>query len=522
MPISDEARERIRQGHEGRTKESYRENEPRMDRVTSLEQTDPRGYQELLRKIAAKMLVPHSEGQKEVLTAEERFLVLCAGRRWGKSKIGAARALRMARKGNNIIWWVAPTYRVVKRGYEEVINQLPAELLTKPAPPSSAFDAGRAVRLELKTGGRIEFYSAERPEGMLGGSCDYLIMDEAATMPEHVWTQIIRPTLADRQGSALFISTPRGRHWFYYLWQKGQNDLERDYRSWHFPSRTNPTIPASEFDQMAAEMPAAEYEQEVLAQFISDSASVFRMPTDVDGNYTCVKPYFTPLGHVVLGIDLAKHNDWTVLVGVRAEDRMPCYHDRFNNVSWPQQRLRIHDAVDTIMSTATGVTILMDVGGPGDVVFDDLEEEGLDIIPINFTKWKEPAVKLLASDMEQGRAFIGDNEFAVSEFEHYAYTITAAGRWRYEAARGHDDEVSAMLLAHWGVVHEGPPNVQTLTVDEDWDASSASDDYSDWFGDEEDTTVRVDTGVARVTEIQLGPGLTFPDTDPMNNPRFWG
>lgn len=516
--ISDEARERIRRGNEGRTSESYRENEPRLDRVGALEATDPRGYQELLKKIAAKMLIPHSDGQKEVLTAEQRFLVLCAGRRWGKSKVGAAKALRQARKGNNIIWWVAPTYRVVKRGYDEVIAQLPAELLVKPAPPSTAFDAGRSVRLDFKTGGRIEFYSAERPEGMLGGSCDYLIMDEAATMPEHVWTQIIRPTLADRQGSALFISTPRGRNWFYYLWQKGQNELEPDYRSWHFPSRTNPTIPASEFDQMSAEMPAAEYEQEVLAQFISASASVFRLPQDEDGHYTCLKEIGTPLGHVVLGIDLAKHNDWTVLCGVRASDRMPCFHDRFNNVSWPQQRMRIHDAVEIILETATGITILMDVGGPGDVVFDDLEEEGLDIIPVNFTKWKEPAVKLLASDIEQGRAFINDEQ--LSEFEHYAYTISAAGRWKYEAARGHDDEVSAMLLAHWGVVHEGPPNVQTLTVDDT--SPSQYDDYGEWADEEDEySTVRVDTGIARTTEIQLGPGLTLPAADPLNDPRFW-
>jgi hypothetical protein len=514
MPISDEGRENIRRGHEGRDKESYRENNPREDRIAALEGSDPAGYRELLKKIAAKMLVPHSEGQKEVLTAEERFLILCAGRRWGKTKVGAAKALRMARKGK-IVWWVSPQYKIVKRGYDEVVAQLPQELLTKPAPPGSAFDAGRSVRLDFKTGGRIEFYSAERPEGMLGGSCDYLIMDEAATMPEHVWTQIIRPTLADRQGSALFISTPRGRNWFYYLWQRGQNELDTEYRSWHFPSRTNPTIPSAEFDQMAQEMPAVDYEQEVLAQFISESASVFRLPTDDEGNYTCVKPFHTPLGHVVLGIDLAKHNDWTVLCGVRASDRMPCFHERFNNVSWPQQRERIHDAVETIMESASGITILMDVGGPGDVVFDDLEEEGLDIIPINFTKWKEPAVKLLASDLEQGRAFINDDQ--LSEFQHYGYTITAAGRWKYEAARGHDDEVSAMLLAHWGVVHEGPPNVQTLTVDD----TGQYEDERTWYDEEDEGPIRVDTGLAKVTQIQLGPGLTLPPGDPLNDERFW-
>src|SRR6188472_1943700 len=93
-----------------------------LDRLISLIQADPEAATKLLKNVTSKVLIPHSEGQREVLTANERFMVLCAGRRWGKSKVGAARALRMARKGNNIIWWVAPTYRVVKRGYEEVIN----------------------------------------------------------------------------------------------------------------------------------------------------------------------------------------------------------------------------------------------------------------------------------------------------------------------------------------------------------------------------------------------------------------
>lgn len=339
----------------------------------------------------------------------------------------------------------------------------------------------------------MEFYSAERPDGMLGASFDFLIMDEAATIPEYVWSQIIRPTLADRQGSALFISTPRGRNWFYYLFNRGQSEAleDKDYKSWHFPSRTNPTIPASEFDQMAQEMPAVEYEQEILAEFISKAASVFRMPTDDAGNYFCVKDEEEPSGHVVLGIDLAKRSDFTVLLGINADTRIPCYHARFNEVSWPQQRRMIHDAVAEINETASAITILLDVGGPGDVVFDDLEEEGLDIIPVNFTKWKEQAVKLLASDIEQKSAYIHPD--ALSEFEHYAYTITSGGRWRYEAARGHDDEVSAALLAHWGVVREGSPDVHTMTF-------GYGSDASDFASEEE---FAVDTGVPVHREVKV-------------------
>lgn len=491
MP-SELNKQRVRESHKNRTAESYREKELRQERLLALMESDPEAFQTLLEKVAGKMLIPHSAGQREIISADERFLVLCAGRRWGKSKVGAARALREARKAQRSIAWVAPTYKVVKRGYEAVVEQIPDGLLTKPAPPSSGFDAGRALRLNFKSGSKMEFYSAERADGMLGAAFDFIILDEAATMPEHVWTQTIRPTLADRQGGALFISTPRGRNWFYYIWLKGQDSEEPDFRSWHFPSRENPTIPSAEFDQMIEEMPLAIYEQEVLAEFISEAASVFRLPTDDDENYTCLKEIVPPRGHVVLGVDLAKRSDFTVLCGVRATDRMPCYHDRFNQVSWPIQRQRIHDAVATILTTASSITILIDSGGPGDVVFDDLVEEGLDCIPINFTTWKERAVKLLASDLEQGRAFIHPDQ--LSEFEHYAYTITSGGRWRYEAARGHDDEVSAALLAHWGIVHEGVPDIHMLSV-----GSDATGDYED-FDD-----IVVDDGISTQRTVTLTP-----------------
>jgi hypothetical protein len=436
--------------------------DPALERMLALMKSNPKAFKELMDKANKTTLVPHSEGQREVLTDETRFLILCAGRRWGKSKIGAARAVREARNSKKIIWWVAPDYKVVKRGYAEVVNQLPAELLVKPPPADTAFDSGRSVRLQFKNGSRMEFYSAERPQGMLGGSCDFLIMDEAATLNEHVWTQIIRPTLADRQGGALFISTPRGRNWFYYLWKKGQDDSEKDFKSWHFPSRTNKTIPPEEFDQMVSEMPQMDYEQEILAQFLSAGSSVFNFPTDDDGNIKALRPLTTPTGHVVLGIDLAKRSDFTVLCGVEADTRMPCYHDRFNQLSWPIQEERIKYAVDEIMQTASGITIFMDIGGPGDVVYDQLSMEGLDIVPINFTKWKDQAVKLLASDILKGQAFIHEDQ--LKEFEHYTANMLPSGKMRYEAARGNDDEVSAALLAHWGAVQEGVPTVRSISM----------------------------------------------------------
>lgn len=390
------------------------------------------------------------------------------------TKIAAALALRTARRQKKMIWWVAPTYKIVKRGYAEVLRQLPPDVLTRAAPNERGFDAGRAIRLDFKTGSKMEFYSAERPEGMLGEGVDYAVLDEAATMHETVWTQIVRPTLADRSGGALFISTPRGRNWFYKMYLAGQDPEMAAYESWRFPSMANPHIPAEEWEEMEHTLPRAVYEQEILADFISNAAAVFTIPD------SAIASIERPAGAVVLGIDLAKHNDFTVLCGVNSGNRKPCYHERFNAVSWPEQRRRIHAAVAAISKAgAESVSVVLDTTGIGDVVYDDLTIEGMDVIPIKFSnQWKYLAVMLLAADLERGQAFIHTEQ--EREFEGYGYQITEAGRWKFEALHGHDDEVSAALLAHWGTVNEGVPNATLLSSADSVEEPDEEDPWADY------------------------------------------
>src|ERR1035437_7122843 len=92
------------------------------ERFIALADTDPEAARKLLADLAAKKFEPHP-GQEPVMAAHERFLTMCAGRRFGKTKIAAALVLRKARCERKMVWWVAPTYKVVKRGYAEVLRQ---------------------------------------------------------------------------------------------------------------------------------------------------------------------------------------------------------------------------------------------------------------------------------------------------------------------------------------------------------------------------------------------------------------
>src|SRR4029077_13895049 len=103
----------------------------------------------------------------------------------------------------------------VRRGYREVLRQIPRELLAKEPPPATSNE----LIIQLKNGAAIEFYSGVNPDAMAVEGVDYVVVDEAALQAEHVWNQTIRPALMDQQGSAMLISTPRGRNWFWKLWE---------------------------------------------------------------------------------------------------------------------------------------------------------------------------------------------------------------------------------------------------------------------------------------------------------------
>lgn len=459
------------------------------ERIRALADADPVQFAKLMAELKSKTLVPH-DGQAVVLQSDARFKVMNCGRRFGKTKLAAHIIISKTRKPNQMTWWVGPTYRIVKRGYAEVLSQLPDGLLTHTPPPDSNFDAGRAVILRFKNGSRMEFYSAERPEGMLGAGVDFVVMDEAAIMGQRIFNQIISPTLMDRKGGALMISTPRGRNWFWKVWQMGQDPLIEDWESWTFTSADNPTLAEGEVTRMAGAMPRMEYEQEVLAKFLSAGSSVFHINERAiqynrifDNGMVEDVP---PRGYVVLGVDLARTNDYTVLYGCRMKDRRNCYFERMQDVTWPEQKRRIRRAVRTLLREgAEHVMLMIDSTGVGDPVYEDLASEGYDAVPINFSGQMKPnMVRLLAKDLEEAQAFVL-NDAQMDEFLAYSMDMTPAGRYTYSAPEGeHDDVVSAKMLAHWGVINEGFGEVSVITAgpSSDIEASSPSgdeDDFSD-------------------------------------------
>lgn len=481
------------------------------DRLLALAKDDPVRFRRLMAELETFVLHPH-EGQQLVLDSQARFKVMNCGRRWGKTKLAAHIFTKKARKDNQMLWWVAPTYAIVKRGYDEVVGMIPPGFLAHDPPPSSNFDAGRRVNLRFKNGTKMEFYSAERPEGMLGAGVDYAVLDEAAIMPMRIWNQIVQPTLMDRRGGALMISTPRARNWFYRAWLKGQDASETQWESWTFKSVSNPTLPEGEVEARRKDTPRLEFEQEYEAKFLAAGSSVFVIPdrSVQDGQPldNGIIDNCPPKGAVVLGVDLARTNDYTVLYAANARTRRNCFFERWHDVTWPEQKRRIRRAVRTLRRNgATDVLIMVDSTGVGDPIYEDLEADGFDVVGINFTTHKNNMVKLLSKDLEERRAFILE---PTTEFEDYTMTLTPGGRMTYSAPEGqHDDVVSAKMLQHWGLINEGVPEVQVLSADGPEPPQSDSDP-SDELDDE--WSDLVDDDGESMTDEEAAVAIGFEDT----------
>ena len=205
--------------------------------------------------------------QQKIVAEARRFNVLACGRRFGKDVLGQDVLMDKAIDGQPVAWF-APTYRMMLDNFRD-ISRTCRDIATK--------INSSEHRIELITGGVIDFWSLDVPDVARGRHYARVIVNEAAMVRGlvDVWTRVIRPTLADLGGDAWFLSTPRGYNDFHALYSMAAEHPD-EWRSWRFPTSDNPHIPAKEIDAMRAEMDAVSYAQEILAEFRSITGLVYQ------------------------------------------------------------------------------------------------------------------------------------------------------------------------------------------------------------------------------------------------------
>jgi len=360
---------------------------------------------------------PHIN-QKKILECDRRFIVVMCGRRFGKSELSQILSISEAIKGGQVAY-ITPTYKLAKVFFEKLTESIPFK------------NNISNLKIYFPNNGSIEFFTGERLDNLRGRKFHLVIIDEAAFIPdlESGWQNSIRPTLTDYQGKAVFLSTPRGKNFFYSMFMK---QGEADWQSFKFSTYDNPYINTREIEDAKLQLPQVVFEQEYLANPAENSANPF-------GNafiQNCIKP-ISAQQIVAYGIDLAKSVDFTVIVGLDNGGNV-AYFDRFQ-MDWHNTKANI--------KRLPIAPILVDSTGVGDPILEDLIREGVNIEGLKFTSQsKQQLMEGLAQAIQQNKIGYPDGVI-VDELDIFEYQFTANGV-RYSAPSGfHDDCVMALALA---------------------------------------------------------------------------
>jgi hypothetical protein len=381
--------------------------------------------------------------QMEVKNSSARFRVLSAGRRFGKSRLAIWECIHEAtRTAGRRVWYVAPSYKLGATAFRELsrIGGLIPGVEIKHAERTIVFPDTSTIVVRS-----ADDYNSLRGEGL-----DFCVIDEASYTDYRAWEQAIRPSLSDRLGRCLMISTPAGKNNFYRLYQKGRTDP--DWESWTFPTAANPHILKSEIDAAKSDLPEIVFRQEYLAEFVDDNTSVFRRVLDAVNGDTA--PPITEHSRYVVGCDYGRTNDATAFAVLDLDSGHIVELDRMTQTDYQTQINRLVALVEKY-NNASVVSEYNSMGGP---LTEALIGQGLDVEAFHTNPVsKARVIDGLSLAFERGEIHIPNDPILINELQSYESKRLPSGRMQYSAPSGqHDDTVIATALA-WSARESAAP-----------------------------------------------------------------
>lgn len=205
--------------------------------------------------------------QKQVIDCKSRFRVLISGRRFGKTFVAINELAKFARIPNRKVWYVAPSYRqaksicwvdlkdrVIKHNWHKKINDSDLSIL-------------------LKNNSLIALRGADNEQSLRGVGLDFIVMDEFADIKRYAWNEVLRPTLSDKKGHALFCGSPKGFNWAYDMFIKGTQDKE--WKSFKYTTLEGGQVDQDEINQAKDDLDERTFQQEYEASFVNYSGIIY-------------------------------------------------------------------------------------------------------------------------------------------------------------------------------------------------------------------------------------------------------
>lgn len=260
------------------------------------------------------------ERLKPLFNDPDRNQVIVAHRRWAKTLYCVAKCIfgtdthaGALNKPDSTYWIVLPTYRQAKLAAWKMLKKMAKQT----GMVAKVNDSELFVRFVNDS--EVHLKGSDVPDSLRGGGLDGCCLDEWALQLPNIYTEILRPALADKHGWSVKTFTPKGKNHAY-------NDFERSSKKYYFPADQTDVIDPKELEEMKAEMSEDEFNQEMMCQFLYYAGQIYtEFKRDIHVSYN--QTSYPAEWKRILGIDYGLKNPTCILFGVIDDNGVLCIHD---------------------------------------------------------------------------------------------------------------------------------------------------------------------------------------------------
>jgi hypothetical protein len=374
--------------------------------------------------------------QLDILNSPARFTVTEASTKVGKTASHIVWLFEQALqcKKNQSVWWVAPTVGQAKIAFDRMKVQITNKDLF------TVHETNRVIT--LKTGAKIEFRTAEKPDNLFGDDVYAFVFDEFTRAREAAW-HALRSTVTSTGGKGKFIGNVKGKkNWGHKLAMKAKSGDDKNYAYFKITAydaaaagmMTKDGRPfLEEIEEAKKDLPESVFRELYLAEPSEDGSN----PFGVQYIKQCTYP-MSEEPAICFGVDLAKRVDWFVAIGLD-RNAATSHFARFQK-DWRQTTQYILNLPPK--------PIAMDSTGVGDPIHEDISRNRDEVEAFVFTsRTKQQLMEGLVYAIQKRLISFPEGQIT-HELEQFEFVYTREGV-RYSAPAGDNDDCVMALALAW-------------------------------------------------------------------------
>jgi Terminase RNaseH-like domain len=313
------------------------------------------------------------------------------------------------------------------------------------------------MRIEIPgTGGVLECFSGDNPNGIFGEGFHRVVVDEAPRMGAAVLPAVMSTVTATGGKVRFAFNLDQGRrNWAIQGFLNARDGSDPNQGTVFLRTDQSPYVTPASIEAMRRTLPDRVFRALYMGEIQEDGAGVFRNVESVHGG--APESVAQPGREYVIGLDLARKTDYTVAIVMDTRFNHVVWVDRVHGEPWLTQA----DRIARLAQRYNNAVVVPDGTGVGDVLIAALTERNVRMRPVIMTGGhgitltgvpKTTLIQNLIVAIEnKSFTFPSSYEVLTAELKSYEYDTTTAGAIVYSAPDGlHDDCVIALALALWG------------------------------------------------------------------------